>query len=275
MQDIWLMFGDCLEKMKDIPSGSVDIVIADLPYGTTACEWDIVIPFEPMWDHYWRVLKDNGVVALFGSEPFSTYLRMSQIKYYKYDWYWKKNRGGFVTAKLRPLSRVETISVFYKKQPTYLPIFEEYSDSTKERFWKNPKRNANKAIRESKINSINNISSIDNASDFERGRYPDNIKEFKVPNPQNEERLHPTQKPVDLLEYLIKTYTNEGEIVLDNTMGSGSTGIACLNTRRKFIGIEKDETYFNIAKRRIEDPNFCKESLIENNDEDLYESMWN
>ena len=133
--DSWIMEGDCLEKMKEIPDGSVDMILADLPYGTTACKWDVVIPFEPLWEQYWRILKENGAIALFGTEPFSSSLRTNQIKYFKYDWYWKKNRGGgFVTAKIRPLSRIEIISIFYKKQPTYLPIFEEYAESTKKDF---------------------------------------------------------------------------------------------------------------------------------------------
>lgn len=254
MPRIQLVHGDCLEKLKRIPDGSVDMVLADLPYGTTACKWDVCIPFEPLWEHLHRVCKPNAAMCMFGSEPFSSKMRMSNLKRFRYDWVWVKNRGGgFLTAKKRPLARAETVSVFYSKQPHYAPVFEEYSESTQKRFANNPIKNSTKAIRQKKANLINRVVEREHVTDFRRGKYPSNVKEFSVPNPQNGARFHPTQKPVALLEYLIKTYTLEGQTVLDPTMGSGSTGVACVNLKRNFIGIEKDEKYFRVAKGRIHD----------------------
>lgn len=249
---ITLLNGDCLERMKEIPDKSVDMVLTDPPYGTTACKWDSVIDFKLMWAELKRITKDNGAVALFGSEPFSSALRMSNIKQFKYDWVWKKNRGsGFVTAKLRPMKYHELISVFYARQPAYYPIFEEYSDSTKKRFKNNSRLNNDITRKEKKSNSLNNIVPSEESYNLERGKYPSNVLDFNIPHTANNTRLHPTQKPVALLEYLIKTYTLEGETVLDFTMGSGSTGVACKNLNRNFIGIEKDDKYFEIAKERI------------------------
>lgn len=236
----WLMEGDCLEKMKEIPDGSVDMILADLPYGTTACKWDIVIPFEPLWEQYWRILKKNGVIALFGSEPFSSYLRLSHIKYYKYDWIWEKPQGtGFLNAKKRPLVSVENICIFYKFFGHYYPQFDEGKPY---RFSHKRDPLSNQTYREF----------IDMERISEGTRYPKTILRFNNKKAK-EQGLHSCQKPTDLLEYLIRTYTKEGDIVLDNVMGSGSTGVACVNTGRKFIGIEKDEKYFKIAKERIED----------------------
>ena len=246
MDKIKLIHGDCLEEMKHITDGSVDLILTDPPYGTTACKWDSVIPFEPMWAEIWRVLKPNGACALFGSEPFSSHLRMSQLKYFKYDWIWHKSRPtGFASAKKRPMTTHELVSVFYIQQPLYLPIKEC--------------RDANQAS----INRYNYRMSLGTGTNKVNGgiknkrpkiedvnkRNPTTVKYFK--SIVNCKSLHPTQKPVNLLEYLIKTYTLEGETVLDFTMGSGSTGVACMNTNRNFIGIEKDEKYFKIAKERI------------------------
>ena len=232
-----LMQGDCLELMKDIPNGSVDMILCDLPYGTTACKWDTVIPFEPLWEQYERVIKDNGAIVLFGSEPFSSALRMSNIKLYKYDWIWDKvNRyTGYFNCKNAPLRRYETISVFAKQKTTY-----------------NPQMTVGKPYKKtgdysSKIYSTGKIKKTGENSGT---RYPYNILRFKGDDKKNG-FLHPTQKPVTLCEYLIKTYTNEGETVLDNCMGSGTTGVACKNLNRNFIGIELDEGYFKIAKERI------------------------
>ena len=230
-----LMKGGCLELMKTIPDGSVDLILTDPPYGTTACKWDSVIPFEPMWAELKRIIKPNGAIILFGSEPFSSALRMSNIKKYKYDWVWdKKLPSGMQIAKYRPMQRHENIMVFCENgTPNYYPI-------------KTPQKE-----RTGRIYSKSETSPI---------KYDDGkLKTYKEKNPQSiiefykrdGKSLHPTQKPVALLEYLIKTYTQEGETVLDFTMGSGSTGVACLNTNRKFIGIEMDEGYFNIAKDRI------------------------
>lgn len=222
-----LMHGDCLDLMKTIPDGSVDLILTDPPYGTTACKWDSVIPFDPMWAELKRIIKPNGAIVLFGSEPFSSALRMSNIKQYKYDWVWKKRAVNFLNAKKQPLREVENILVF--NSLVYNPQGLIYS----------PK--VNKRSNSTETNGAHGLSNLS-----EYTNYPKNILEFK-----NERGLHPTQKPVALLEYLIKTYTQEGETVLDFTMGSGSTGVAAKNTNRKFTGIELDDRYFSIAKERI------------------------
>ena len=231
-----LFHGDCLEAMKDIPDKSVDMILCDLPYGTTKHEWDECISFTELWKQYERIIKDNGAIVLFGAEPFSSLLRVSNISMYKYDWIWNKSKPlGFINAKRMPLKDIENISVFYKKLPTYnpqglIPYGKEVSSSNKRDIT---------AINGGKLKEGKYVRQFTN--------YPRQLLKFDV-----EQGLHPTQKPVDLLEYLIRTYTNEGEVVLDNTMGSGSTGVACINTNRKFIGIELDDTYFEIAKERIE-----------------------
>lgn len=240
-----LMHGDCLEMMKNIPAKSVDMILCDLPYGTTACKWDIVIPFDELWKEYNRIIKDNGAICLFGSEPFSSKLRMSNLSYYKYDWIWRKPRGtGHLNAKKQPLRDVENISVFYKKQCVYNPQFskgEPYSAL---------KGGKTSRVSERGITTYGKfMNGADYRNDNDGFRYPKQVIEFGV---VERGTVHPTQKPVALLQYLIKTYTNEGDKVLDNCMGSGSTGIACLNTNRDFIGIEKDDKYFEIAKQRIE-----------------------
>ena len=231
--------GDCLEIMdRLIEEGiKVDAIITDPPYGTTACKWDTVIPFDDMWERLNKLIKLNGAIALFGSEPFSSALRMSNIKNYKYDWIWEKEIGtGHLNAKKQPLRNSENVSIFYKKQPLYRPQFEK--GSPYKAFTGKVPENYNHS---KKVKTINNGF-----------RYPKTIVKFKT----QREGFHPTQKPVALLEHLIKTYTNENELVLDFTMGSGSTGVACVNTNRKFIGIELDNNYFNIAKERIEEA--CK-----------------
>ena len=243
-----LLKGDCLELMKSIPSGSVDAIITDPPYGTTACKWDSVIDFDLMWLELNRIIKPNGAIVLFGSEPFSSALRMSNIKNYKYDWIWNKVLGkNFLLAKKMPLKSHEIISVFYKKQPTYNPQrTEKKSEATLKR--EKRKMDCNdKSISE----HYGRIKRVNSDSDY---KYPVTIQTFKQQNKSNQfskKVLHPTQKPVELMEYLIKTYTNENETVLDFTMGSGSTGVAAKNLNRNFIGIEQDENYFNIAKERI------------------------
>jgi DNA modification methylase len=241
---IQLFKGDCLEVMKGIPNGSIDAIITDPPYGTTACKWDSVIDFQLMWEQLNRIIKANGAIVLFGSEPFSSALRMSNIKNYKYDWIWVKNTSGsFALAKKRPMQYHELISVFYKKQCVYNPKFGEYSEQSK-------KRNYNiKVVNEKFKTKTQGIKRTEINLDFKRGSYPKMIIEIKGAN--KTKRLHPTQKPVALMEYLIKTYTNENETVLDFTMGSGSTGVACVNTNRNFIGIEMDAGYFDIATKRI------------------------
>ena len=235
--EIELIKGDCLEVMKDIPDKSIDMILCDLPYGTTACKWDSVIPFEPLWEQYNRIIKDNGAIVLFGSEPFSSALRMSNIKKYKYDLKWQKDQGSdFMLAKKKPLKDYEDIMVFYKKQPTHNP-------QMREGFKKWTKKDTGNNI----IGHLGKQEKSQIKQSIGDKRYPISILKFnRIRN-----GLHPTQKPVELLEWLIKTYTNEGETVLDNCMGSGSTGVACINTNRKFIGIEKDDKYFEIAYNRI------------------------
>lgn len=252
-----LIKGNCLEKMKDIEDKSIDMILCDLPYGTTACKWDSVIPFEPLWEQYNRIIKDNGAIVLFGCEPFSSQLRMSNIKNYKYDWYWNKVQGtGFSACKKQPLRVIENILIFYKKQPSYNPQMvtrEKIIDSTN---WKQDKR----------ISENSRFTSTDNSRSrkvYDK-KYPINYIEINraLNECNNTKRKHPTQKPVSLLEYLIKTYTNENETVLDNTMGSGSTGVACVNTKRNFIGIELEDDYFDIAKNRID--TYIEDNKIEN-----------
>jgi site-specific DNA-methyltransferase (adenine-specific) len=245
MSKIDLIQGDCLEKMKDIPSGSVDCIITDPPYGTTACKWDNVIPFEPMWEQLKRIIKPNGAICLFGSEPFSSALRMSNIKTFKYDWVWEKSKASnFLQAKYMPLKAHEIISVFCNNgKSNYYPQKKQGEPFNK------GKRKSKDGFATDVYNKIPNCSKydIENKNGL---RNPRTVKYFKTA--ESEGRVyHPTQKPVALLEYLIKTYTLENETILDFTMGSGSTGIACVNTNRNFIGIELDGGYFEIAQRRI------------------------
>jgi DNA modification methylase len=229
-----LLQGDCLELMSSIDDKSIDLILCDLPYGTTCNKWDTVIPFDKLWAQYNRIIKDNGAIVLFSQMPFGANLIMSNPKMFRYEWIWEKERGtGFLNAKKMPLKVHENILVFYKHLPTYNPQmrtgFKPYT-------------------------TTNRTNCSSNYGDFQEvviksdgDRYPIDIVEVN-----REMGLHPTQKPVALLEYLIKTYTNEGDLVLDNCMGSGSTGVACVNINRDFIGIELDENYFNVAKKRIE-----------------------
>ena len=239
--------GDCLEVMdRLIEEGvKVDCILCDPPYGTTACKWDTIIPFTEMWDRLNKLIKPNGAIALFGNEPFSSSLRMSNIKNYKYDWIWNKGRGtDFLNAKRKPLSSYENICIFYTKLPTYNPQF----------WFSTPYDKGIAKLSNSGMQCYGETNDIVNKSEDGR-RYPLNIINInKLSGHKN--NLHPTQKPVNLLEYLVKTYTNENEIVLDFTMGSGSTGVACANTNRKFIGIELDNNYFDIASKRIEEAFF-------------------
>lgn len=249
--DCKLLLGDCLDVLKDVKSGSVDMVLADLPYGTTACKWDTRIPFEPLWEQLHRVCKPNAAMAMFGSEPFSSLMRMSNLKRFKYDWVWKKSMGTFATAKHQPLKRHEVISIFGSAK---------YNPQKTERSGKIRDRRNEDFIKRGRINTTSVIMGglpLKYSDNYDpKMCYPISIIEF--PNPRKG-KVHPTQKPVALLEYLIKTYTNEGDTVLDPTMGSGSTGVACKNLGRNFIGIEMDKTYYSIAKRRIEDCNLQAE----------------
>lgn len=243
MSNYKLFNGDCLEIMKQIPDKSVDMILCDLPYGVTNNQWDIIIPFELLWAEYNRIIKDNGCIALFGNQPFTSHLVLSNEKYFRYSLVWVKNKfSDFLNAKRKPMKVNEDICIFYKKQPTYNPQYTYAKPYTR---W-NTQNAVDKQTNYGKHKS--NIAKSDGK------RLPLTVLNFN----RVERPMHPTQKPVDLLEWLIKTYTNENEIVLDNCMGSGSTGVACFNTNRKFIGIELDEKYFNIAKQRIEE---CKEDI--------------
>ena len=236
--------GDCLEKMTDIPDNSIDMILCDLPYGTTACKWDVIIPFEPLWEQYSRIIKDNGAIVLTASQPFTSALVMSNPKMFKYDWTWRKPSGtGHLNAKKQPMRDKEDILVFYKKQSTYNPQMSDGEPYTAMKGGKNTRVSNKGDTTYGKF--MNGAEFRNDNSGF---RYPKQVIEFGV---VERGTLHPTQKPVALLEYLIKTYTLEGETVLDNTMGSGSTGVACVNIRRNFIGIEKDDKYFEMAKNRI------------------------
>jgi site-specific DNA-methyltransferase (adenine-specific) len=232
--------GDCLEVMKDIPDKSIDMILADLPYGTTNCAWDTIIPFEPLWEQYKRIIKDNGAIVLTASQPFTSMLVMSNIKMFKYEWIWdKKLPTGYLNAKRMPLKRHENILIFGKVNIKYIPQIVLREN-----------------IRENKDGGI--ISDGTGKSVFGKhskvaGKYthrqPTTIQEFSNANKTNV--LHPTQKPVALFEYLIKTYTNEGDLVLDNVAGSGTTGVACKNLNRNYILIEQDENYCKIAEERL------------------------
>ena len=308
MREYKLYKGDCLDIMKDIPDKSIDLILCDLPYGTTACTWDAIIPFEPLWEQYGRVVKDNGTIVLFSSQPFTTKLISSKMDWFRYEWVWQKNNcSNFQLASIQPLKVHESILVFYKdivqtvfadllkdvmvkkgitqselsrlelskngnptgwvsnklsgKQiPTreqwkklcdYLGIDDEYDDllsqMVKHTYNTQATRCSKECSNKRKAGSLGHLGSIADTYEQRYENYPRSIISFdRVSQP-----LHPTQKPTDLLEYLIKTYTNEGETVLDNCMGSGSTGVACMNTNRDFIGIELDDKYFEIAEKRI------------------------
>ena len=230
--DYKLLHGDCLERMKEIPDGSVDLILTDPPFQVTQNKWDKIIPFELMWEQLKRIIKPNGAIVLFGCEPFSSALRMSNVKDYKYDWVWDKSQvTGFLNAKKQPLRQHELISVFYSKQCNYYPIMTKGKRQLK-----------NTGCKSS------NYGKYTYQPHYSEYYYPKSIINFPQ---QRIKGGHPTQKPVALLEYLINTYTTENETVLDFTFGSCSTGIACLNTNRKFIGIELDDNYFDIGAERM------------------------
>ena len=250
MRDYKLYKGDCLDIMKDIPNNSVDMVLCDLPYGTTACKWDTVIPFEPLWEQYERIIKDNGAIVLTASQPFTSALVMSNPKLFKCEWIYKKKcASNFAQAKYMPMKEHESVLIFSKGKTNYYPIKEERHGSGLER----AKYKYTENSRHKTGDFVGNLKGDwdkENDSGNDELRYPSSVQEFNN-RAAGDRGLHPTQKPVALLEYLIKTYTNEGELVLDNCMGSGSTGVACMNTNRDFIGIELDEKYFEIAEKRI------------------------
>ncbi len=229
-----LILGNCLEKMSEIPDGSIDMVMTDPPYGTTACKWDSIIPLEPMWAHLKRVIKPNGAIVLMASQPFTTVLIHSNMKMFKYCWVWDKiTARGHLVAKKRPMAQHEDICVFYDKAPIYDPQMTRRVKPVRGTEMKRTEIMGGKSVRYTKIYTHS---------------YPKTILQFGM-----DKRVgHPTQKPVALMEYLIKTYTQEGDIVLDFCMGSGTTGVACKNLDRRFVGIEMNEEYFDIARKRIE-----------------------
>lgn len=235
---LWLMFGDCLERMKEIPNNSVDMVLCDLPYGTTSCKWDAIIPFQPLWEQYLRVCK--GAIVLTCSQPFTSQLVCSNLKMFRYSLVWDKiNRyTGYANANKMPMRRHEDIAVFYSKLPTFNKQMREGRPYKAVRGNNNGEHMGKNGLPESR-ETINT-----------GGRNPCSIIEIKGDN-KKEKSIHPTQKPVALMEYLIKTYTNAGDSVLDNSMGSGTTGVACKKTNRRFIGIEMDATYYGLACGRI------------------------
>lgn len=238
--------GDCLEVMKEIESGSIDAIITDPPFGTTACKWDSVIDFKLMWEQLNRIIKSNGAIVLFGSQPFTSALIMSNPKYFKYEWIWKKSHAtGHLNSKRQPMRQHENICVFYKKQSVYNPqmIDKTYIDKR------------TKSGDDSNVDIYGDFNKVERQIPTTKG-YPKTIQYFATPFKGGEGGKHPTQKPIALMEYLIKTYTNENETVLDFTMGSGSTGVACVNTNRNFIGIEMDDKYFEIAEQRIKEANY-------------------
>lgn len=257
MKKFELWQGDCLELMKNIPDGSVDLVLTDPPYGTTACKWDSVIPFEPMWEQLNRIIKPNGAICLFGSEPFSSALRMSNIKHFKYDWIWEKTRTvGFLNAKNAPLKRHEIVSVF---------SLGTMANCSKNRMEYNPQglieiNQKRKSVSQSGDTVVGSRPSRSKDYIAKYTGYPDTVLRFS--NEAKQE--HPTQKPVALLEYLIRTYTNAGETVLDFTAGSMSTVIACINTNRNCIAIEKDDHYFSVGCKRVHN------HILENNIDEGY-----
>lgn len=235
-ENVQLLQGDCLELMKGIPDKSIDMILCDLPYGTTACKWDTIIPFEPLWEQYKRIIKDNGAIVLTASQPFTSALVMSNPRMFKNEWIWKKQKPtNFYQVKQQPLKEHESILIFAKKRINY-----------------NPQGTITVSVKSGRKNKSSNLYSDYDGGDYVQtvGNYPRSILAYSTEG--DKKRLHPTQKPVALFEYLIKTYTNEGDIVLDNCMGSGTTGVACKNLNREFIGMELDEGYFNIAKERIE-----------------------
>lgn len=236
------MQGDCLERMKNIPDKSIDLVLTDPPFSTTACKWDSVIPLEPMWKELKRITKPNSAIVLFGQEPFSSHLRLSNLDWFKYDLIWEKSKcGSAFTSKYRPQSKHEIISIFGKGRVNYYPQMEEGEPYKRTRKVNNgDKPNNHKLGVTSESETVNTGY-----------RYPSTVQFFQQ-KWRRQDQVHPTQKPVDLMEYLIKTYSNEGDAVLDFTFGSGTTGVACVNTNRKFIGIEQDEGYFKIAQDRIQ-----------------------
>ena len=245
-----IYLGDCLEVMKDIPDKSVDMILCDLPYGTTKCKWDVIIPFVPLWEHYNRVVKDRGAIVLTASQPFTSMLIMSNTDMFKYEWIWDKRKPtGHLNSKFQPLKQHESVLVFSKNRCTYNPVMHT---NRLQRDFNGKVRYG--SVGETQSDNYGKQYMYVSAVSKESLSYPRTIISISaVINNSKVKAAHPTQKPVALFEYLIKTYTNEGETVLDNCIGSGTTAIACIKTNRNFIGIEKDEGYFNLANKRVKE----------------------
>ena len=240
-----LRLGDCLNLMPKIETGSIDLILCDLPYGTTNCKWDTIIPFDKLWEQYERIIKSNGAIVLNASQPFTSALVMSNPKMFKYEWIWEKTKASnFQLAKLNPLKFHENILVFYKTPPTYnqLTLTDCY-------------------IKSGRGTNVRQLKHCKDSKDYVTTKTGYNRSVIKVANPSGKGHPHPTAKPIELCETLIKIYTNENETVLDNTMGSCTTGIACINTNRNFIGMENNKEYFNISLKRVEEKR--KEKAIE------------
>jgi len=245
MKENRILLGDCLELMQDIPNGSIDMILCDLPYGTTACKWDTIIPFDKLWEHYERIIKPNGAIVLTASQPFTSALVMSKPKWFRHEWIWQKNRGSnFALLNWQPFKEHESVLVFSKETANYYPIKEERSESGKSRcaYTFNNKVTSETINSQTFYNQEGERRSLD-----EKLRNPSSIQKFNT-----EVGLHPTQKPTALFEYLIRTYTNEGELVLDNAAGSGTTAIACLNMNRQFIVMEKEQKYYDFILKRVQ-----------------------
>lgn len=258
-----ILLGDCLELMKDIPNGSIDMILCDLPYGTTACKWDTIIPFDKLWEQYERVIKPNGAIVLTASQPFTSVLVTSNLKLFRYEWIWDKVQPtGALTVKKMPMKQHENILVFYKSQPIYN---RQMTDRKKEDLRVNAVRNKNNQKTNFGYEHTGGMT-MKYAKDYDPTKVnPKSILTYSK-QPTRTKNLHPTQKPIALFEYLINTYTNEGELVLDNTAGSGTTAIACLNTKRHFIVIEKEQKYYDIILKRVGDfnKNFEPQTLFGN-----------
>ena len=239
--------GDCLEVMKGIPDKRIDMILCDLPYGTTACKWDTIIPFDKLWGAYKRIIKDNGAIVLTASQPFTSALVMSNVKMFKYEWIWEKSKAtGYLNSKKMPMLAHENVLVFSSGKIIYNP-----------QMTKGKKYNKGKALRPTDVYGKQVAVLVKNDTGL---RYPRTVKYFRTA--ESEGKLHPTQKPVALFEYLIKTYTNEGDLVLDNCIGSGTTAVACIRTKRNYIGIEKEQKYIAIARDRVRDEkNLFTESI--------------
>jgi len=249
-----ILLGDCLELMKDIPNGSIDMILADLPYGTTACKWDTIIPFDKLWEQYERIIKPNGAIVLTASQPFTSALVMSNPDWFKYEWIWEKSHPtGFASSKYNPLKYHESVLIFCEGKTVYNP------QMTKGK----PNHSMGKIVNGGQIKSESQVNITAIQSQQSENKFPKSVQKFSNPRFKG---MHPTQKPVALFEYLIKTYTNEGDLVLDNCAGSGTTAIACLNTNRQFIVMEKEQKYYDIILKRVADfnKNFETQTLFGN-----------